>query len=471
MEGSFEMGTDNLEDLRQDTRRLAVEIVKLLATRREVVKKIGEIKRLMGADVVQPSVEAAVRQAMMEEAEKYGIPHETVQRLATVIFSDAVELQLKPKSSLTHLDILRRAVELQRGGYEVQRLEVGEPDLGAPTEVRQSVAEAVLGGFARYVDSRGIWELRSMLAKHLFEKYGSEINPNNIIVTPGGRFAIYAAVKTLLREGDELLVIDPSWPMYRQVSAFVGARSVHVKTSLKEGWTPRLEDIEKHISPATKALVLNYPNNPTGKVIDRKTFDKIVELAEQKNITVISDEVYADYVKDSHVSILGRGNLKHVLVQSFSKSYGMTGYRIGYVVADESLIAKMASVLSLIMTCVPEFIQHGALTALSLREAPKQYAETMMRRMEIAVRELEKINVEFYRPDGGMYVFPRIGLENVDGMNLAFELLESKGVAVAPGSIFGGYDDFVRISLGAPEQSIAKGIRLLGEFLKEKGRV
>ncbi|MCS7137956.1 MAG: chorismate mutase, partial [Candidatus Caldarchaeum sp.] len=158
------MGTDNLEDLRQDTRRLAVEIVKLLATRREVVKKIGEIKRLMGADVVQPSVEAAVRQAMMEEAEKYGIPHETVQRLATVIFSDAVELQLKPKSSLTHLDILRRAVELQRGGYEVQRLEVGEPDLGAPTEVRQSVAEAVLGGFARYVDSRGIWELRSMLA-------------------------------------------------------------------------------------------------------------------------------------------------------------------------------------------------------------------------------------------------------------------------------------------------------------------
>ncbi|MCS7110039.1 MAG: pyridoxal phosphate-dependent aminotransferase, partial [Candidatus Caldarchaeum sp.] len=431
---------------------------------------IAELKRQMGIDAIQPSVEASVRQAMMDEAAKHGVPPETVQRLATLLFSDAVELQQKPKTTLTHFDILRRAVELQREGYEVQRLEVGEPDLGAPTEVRQTVAEAVLGGFARYVDSRGISELRTMLAKHVFERHGVEIGPENIIVTPGGRFAIYLAVKTLLREGDELLVIDPSWPMYRQVAAFVGARSVHVKTRLEEGWTPNVDEIAKHISPATKALVLNYPNNPTGKIINPDTFKKIVELAEEKNVTIISDEVYADYA-DRHVSILDKTDgRKHVLIQSFSKSYGMTGYRLGYVVADEPLIGKMASILGLVMTCVPEFIQHGGLMALRLKEAPKQYAQIMMRRIQTAVKELEKINLEFYRPDGGMYVFPRIGLANVDGMRLAFELLDSKGVAVAPGSIFGGYDDFIRISLGAPEHSIAKGIRLLGEFLREKGK-
>ncbi|MCS7133591.1 MAG: aminotransferase class I/II-fold pyridoxal phosphate-dependent enzyme [Candidatus Caldarchaeum sp.] len=465
------MDEESLQNLRNEARQLAVEMVKLLAARRDVVRRISEIKRRSGMSVLQPSVEAAVREAMVEEAVKQGVPQETVQRLATILFSDAVEIQQKPKTTLTHFDILRRAVELQREGYEVQRLEVGEPDLGAPVEVRQSVAEAVLGGFARYVDSKGIMELRTMLVKHVYDKYGLEIKPDNIIITPGGRFAIYLAVKTLLREGDELLVIDPSWPMYRQVAAFVGARSIHVRTTLEDGWTPIVDEIAKHISPATKAIVLNYPNNPTGKMIEKKTFYEIVDLAEQKNITVISDEVYADYMKNVPASILENQNArKHVLIQSFSKSYGMTGYRIGYVVADESLISKMASIMGLVLTCVPEFIQRGAITALSLKQAPKQYAEVMMRRMESAVRELEKLNLQFYRPDGGMYVFPRIGLENVDGMKLAFELLESKGVAVAPGSIFGGYDDFIRISLGAPEQSIAKGIRLLGEFLREKGK-
>lgn len=464
------MGNDVLEGLRSEARMIAVEMVRLLAARRDVVRKIAELKRQMGIDAIQPSVEASVRQAMMDEAAKHGVPPETVQRLATLLFADAVELQQKPKTTLTHFDILRRAVELQREGYEVQRLEVGEPDLGAPIEVRQSVAEAVLAGFARYVDSRGISELRTMLAKHVFEKHGVEIGPENIIVTPGGRFAIYLAVKTLLREGDEMLVIDPSWPMYRQVAAFVGARSVHVRTRLEEGWTPNVDEIAKYISPSTKVLILNYPNNPTGKIIKPEIFEKIVELAESKNVTIISDEVYADYA-DRHVSILDKTDArKHVLIQSFSKSYGMTGYRLGYVVADESLIGKMASILGLVMTCVPEFIQHGGLTALRLKEAPKEYAQIMMRRIEIAVNELEKIGLEFYRPDGGMYVFPRIGLGNVDGMRLAFELLDSKGVAVAPGSIFGGYDDFIRISLGAPEQTIAKGIRLLGEFLREKGK-
>ncbi|MEM1993552.1 MAG: aminotransferase class I/II-fold pyridoxal phosphate-dependent enzyme [Candidatus Caldarchaeum sp.] len=467
----FSMDAKELEKLRSEARDLAVEMIRLLAERRNVVKRIAEIKKSLGAPAYQPSVEANVRKAMVEEALKLGVPVETVQRLATVLFSDAVEMQSKPRTTLTHFDIMRRAVELQRAGYEVQRLEVGEPDLGAPTEVRQSVAEAVLEGYARYVESKGIYELRSAIAKHVHEKHGVSINPDNVVITPGGRFAIYLAVKTLLREGDEIIVIDPSWPMYRQVSSFVGARSVHVKTSLENGWTPQIEDIENAITPATKAIILNYPNNPTGKILDRKTFTKIVQLAENRNLTVISDEVYADYVRDTHVSVFdGVDKVQHVLIQSFSKSYGMTGYRLGFVVASEEMVSRMSSIMALLITCVPEFIQRGGLTALNLKQTPKHYAEIMMRRMDIAVKELEKLGFEFYRPDGGMYVFPKICIENVDGMEMAFELLEAKGVAVAPGSIFGGYHEFVRISLGAPEQSIAKGIRLLGEFLTEKGR-
>ncbi|MEM4281706.1 MAG: aminotransferase class I/II-fold pyridoxal phosphate-dependent enzyme [Candidatus Caldarchaeum sp.] len=464
------MHVDELERLRSEARQLAVDMVRLLAMRRRVVSKIAEVKRSTNVDTVQPDVEAAVRRAMLEEAVKHGIPAETVNRLATVIFADAVEMQSKPSKQLTHMDILRRAVEMQRNGREVQRLEVGEPDLGAPQQVRYTVGNAVVEGYARYADSRGIPELRTAIAEQIHERYGYEAAPYNVIVTPGGRFAIYLAMKTLLAEGDEIIVIDPSWPMYKQCARFVGARPVAVRTRFEDGWTPDPCIVEERISKSTKAILLNYPNNPTGKTLDRKSFSKIVDIARDNNLTLISDEVYIDYTRgDGPVSVLDGWDVNFILIQSFSKSYGMTGYRVGYVVANEALVSKMASIIGLVLTCVPEFIQYGALKALSLKETPKQYAEIMMRRMDVAVRELEKIGASFYKPDGGMYVFPRINTGGADGMELAFELLESKGVAVAPGSIFGGYDDFIRISLGASEESIAKGIRLLGEFLAEKG--
>ncbi|MEM2237602.1 MAG: aminotransferase class I/II-fold pyridoxal phosphate-dependent enzyme [Candidatus Caldarchaeum sp.] len=463
------MHAAELERLRSEARQLAVEIVRMLAARRDVVSRIAEIKRSAKLDTEQPDVEAAVRQAMLDEAVKHGIPAETVNRLATVILSDSVEMQSKPSRQLTHMDILRKAVEMQRNGREVLRLEVGEPDFGAPQQVREAVAKAVADGFARYVDSRGIPELRAALAKHIRERYGYEAKPDNLLVTPGGRFAIYLTMKTLLSEGDEIIIIDPSWPMYRQCASFVGARAVAVRTWLEDGWTPAPDMVEERISKSTKAILLNYPNNPTGKMLDRKTFSKIVDVAGDNNLTVVSDEVYADYTRGNHVSVLEEEAEKFVLIQSFSKSFGMTGYRVGYIVADENIISKMASVLGLVITCVPEFVQHGALKALSLKDAPRLYADIMMRRMDAAVRELEKIGASFYRPDGGMYVFPRVNTGGADGMKLAFDLLESKGVAVAPGSIFGGYDEFIRISLGASEESIIKGIRLLGEFLAEKG--
>ncbi|MEM4270205.1 MAG: aminotransferase class I/II-fold pyridoxal phosphate-dependent enzyme [Candidatus Caldarchaeum sp.] len=459
------MHAEELERLRSEARQLAVDMVRLLATRRVVVSRIAEIKRSAKLDTVQPDVEAAVRRAMLEEAFKQGIPSETVNRLATVLFADAVEAQAKPSKQLTHMDILRRAVEMQRNGREVQRLEVGEPDLGATQQVRETVGRAVVEGYARYADSRGIPELRTAIAERIHERYGYEAKPDNVVVTPGGRFAIYLAMKTLLAEGDEIIVVDPSWPMYKQCARFVGARPVDVRTRFEDGWTPDPRAVEERISKSTKAILLNYPNNPTGKTLDRNTFSKIVDIARDNNLTLISDEVYIDYTRGgSPVSVLDGWDVNFVLVQSFSKSYGMTGYRVGYVVANEAVVSKMASIIGLVMTCVPEFIQHGA-----LRETPKQYAEIMMRRMDVAVRELRKIGASFYNPDGGMYVFPRINTGGVDGMELAFELLERKGVAVAPGSIFGGYDGFIRISLGASEDSIAKGVRLLGEFLAEKG--
>ncbi len=237
---------DDLERLREEARGLAVEMVRLLASRRAVVSRIAELKRLAGLDVIQPGIESVLRTAMVEEAKLHGLPAETVHKLASVILADSVAAQERRQGpQLTHMDILRRAVEMQRSGREVQRLEVGEPDLGAPQEVRRAVSEAVFNGFARYVESRGLPELRAAISEHVRERFNVEVGPEKILVTPGGRFAIFLAMKTLLSPGDELLVIDPSWPMYKQCADFVGARPVPIKTRLEDGWTPRLTRLRR----------------------------------------------------------------------------------------------------------------------------------------------------------------------------------------------------------------------------------
>ncbi len=463
------MELGELESLRGRIREVTLELLGKIKTRSELVQRAAEIKENLGIETYQAQVERELRDFLIREGKALGLSPSLVTGLATLLFQDSVRIQSKKTQGITHMDILRRGLELQRQGVEVQHLEVGEPDLGAPEEVREAVASAVRDGFARYGDSRGLLELRRKIADYLGDRFNSDVGAQNILIIPGGRFGIYLALKTLVGVGDEVILIDPSWPAYRQCVEFVGARAVGVKTRLEDGWNPDLDRLNNSISPSTKAVILNYPNNPTGKVLTRRDFRSLVELAVEKNITVISDEVYYDYSFGERTSILDGYHAKYVVIQSFSKSFGMTGYRIGYVVADKEIIERMASVISLLLTCVPEFIQHGAIKALELNMTPAQYSDIMRRRMETASRELSKLPVSYYRPEGGMYIFPRLDGGGVDIMALALELLEKKGVAIAPGSIFGGYDSFFRISLGASEESITKGIRLLGDFLRDKG--
>jgi len=463
------MENGELDGLRSRIREVTLELLRKIKERNELVRRVGQIKERIGMEAYQATAERELREFMVREGLELGLSPSLVNGIATILLQDSVRIQSGKSQGLTHMDILRRGLELQRQGVEVHHLEVGEPDLGAPEEVREAVAAAVRAGYARYGDSRGLPELRRKIADRLREKFNKDLDAKNILVIPGGRFGIYLALKILVGVGDEVILLDPSWPAYRQCVEFVGGRAVGVKTRLEEGWRPDLAKLENSINSSTKAIILNYPNNPTGKVLSKKDFRDIVDLAAEKNITIISDEVYYDYSFGERTSILDGYSAKYVVIQSFSKSFGMTGYRIGYIVADEQTIGKMASIISLMITCVPEFIQHGALKALEMGMTPAKYSEIMRRRMEIASGELSKLPISFYRPEGGMYVFPKFNGGNIDTMQFALELLEKKGVAIAPGTIFGGYDSFFRVSLGASEESIIEGIRRLGEFLSEKG--
>ncbi|MEM3123734.1 MAG: aminotransferase class I/II-fold pyridoxal phosphate-dependent enzyme [Nitrososphaerota archaeon] len=463
------MSLGEMENLRKRVREITIELLRLLGERNQLVERIGKIKEQLGVEVFQPEVEKELRDLMLREGRDLGLSPTLVEGLATVLFQASLNTQGKKGKSITHMDILRKGLELRRAGVEVHHLEVGEPDLGAPKEVRIAVSQAVVDGRARYGDPRGLPELRKKISEHVNSRFGCDLVPDNFLVVPGGRFGVYLALKALAGAGDEVILLDPSWPMYRQCVEFVGARPVGVKTRLENGWRPSIENLENMVNGSTKAIILNYPNNPTGKILDRKDFEEIVELASERKLTLISDEVYLDYSFGQQSSVLDGYDVRYVVIQSFSKSFGMTGYRVGYLIAEKELIAKMTSLISLMITCVPEFIQLGALRALDLENVPRKYSEIIRVRMETAARELSKLPVTFYRPDGGMYVFPKLNLDDVDITATTLKLLEKKGVAVAPGSIFGGYDSHFRISLGASEESITKGIRLMREFLSEEG--
>jgi aspartate aminotransferase len=305
------------------------------------------------------------------------------------------------------------------------------------------------------------------LQKYLQKRYGFGAKENELIVTPGGRYAVYAALRSLLNEGDRCVVIEPNWPAYKEVIQFIGARATTIPTTLEEGWEPSVEKVKESIVSSTKAMVLSYPANPTGKQISTKLFDELVGVANDHKITIISDEIYTDYSYTECPSILKSSAERSILTASFSKTWAMTGFRVGYAVSSSETISRMAKMQALMVTSVPEFIQYGAIRALDAEDEVRANAEAMRERIEVASYELDKVaEFEHYRPDGAMYVFPRVKLPDFDASAFTMKVLEQKKVSISPGVGFGDYPDCFRISLGNSKETIAEGIRRLGETLR-----
>ncbi|MEM2053729.1 MAG: pyridoxal phosphate-dependent aminotransferase [Nitrososphaerota archaeon] len=288
-----------------------------------------------------------------------------------------------------------------------------------------------------------------------------------MIATVGGAFGVYLALASTVSPGDEVIVIDPSWPIYKPCVRYVGGRPIVLETRLEDGWEPDLDKLNEKISAATKAIILNYPCNPTGKALDKKTFKGIVEIAQDRKLTLISDEVYADYnfTGSEHNTVLNYPDVNYVLISSFSKSWGMTGFRVGFTISDLDRTNKMATIQSTLITCIPEFIQYAAIEALKCLDEAKKNSEVMKDRAEAVCKALKPLPLTFYKPDGAMYVFPRIDVKGVDGSEFAVKLLENKNVSVAPGGAFGNYFNYFRISLGQPKEVLLEGVKRIGEFL------
>jgi aspartate aminotransferase len=457
---------EELELLRDGVRGVTAQIMRAVQQRIELARKIGEVKSKLGIDVKDEKVEHEIRMTVMLLAEEIGMSTEFALQLLNILLTESEHVQVqksrqKPvEKKQTHLHIFAKAKQLEASGKKIIHMEVGEPDYPPPARVGAALAESFKMKLYHYTDTPGIAKLRDAIAM----REGGGISKDQVMVTPGGRFAVFSAITSLLKAGQEVIIIEPAWPAYKECSDFVGARSKVLTTTLENKWVPDIKRLEEMINSTTKMIVLNYPNNPTGKVLDEKTMKKIVLIAKDHGLYLLSDEVYADYVFGQFNSVHKHQYAKSIIVGSFSKRYAMTGFRVGYSIANKDIISKMAKVQAVAVTSVAEPMQQAALAALDVD--PSENINLMKGRLDFVCNKLKRMSLTFVEPDGAMYVYPHLPKGEED-IPIVERLLE-KGIAIAPGSGFGdSYRRFVRISACQPEKTLERGLDIIASVIME----
>ena len=461
----------DIEEHRKKIEEITLEMIKLLKTRTDIAKQIGDAKANLGMTVTDEEREDALRTQVAKLCKEIDLDQFTASKFLNLLLNESVKVQSDNKQ--THLSMFLKAKALEEEGKKIIHLEVGEPDVKPPEEVKTALAEVYDKGYGKYGPAKGITELRKSLAGLANNQcktlgYALNFDQENIMVCPGARFAVYLAITTLLNPGDEIIVIEPAWPAYKDCALNAGIKVRTIKTTLETRWEPSIDQIKNAINENTKMIVLNYPNNPTGKTLPEKLLDSIMQTAKEYDLYVLSDEIYEDYyLEDWPKEILTYGYKKSIITKSFSKSFAMTGFRIGYAIAEPFIIEKMSKLQALSLTNVSEPIQYVALqvSKLLLKPFKRIFTESIEARLGILVKIAKDIGLEFIEPDGAMYLFAKTKYKNFDATKFSEKLLE-RGVAIAPGEGFGDYKEFFRIT-AIDEARLKEGMTILDTMLKE----
>lgn len=453
----------DINKLRDKIDRITFDILRLLKERNDIAKEIGNLKNNLGIGVTNEERENQLRASVLTLCKEIRLDEKTAMIMLNFLLNESVKIQSEGKQ--THLSVFLKAKKLEKEGKKIIHMEVGEPDFLPPKIVNIALAEVYDKGYTKYGDSKGMPDFREALAKYVTEKFEAETSAQNILVSPGARFSVFLAISSLLSPGNEIIVIEPAWPAYRDNALNSGIKVRTIHTTLENKWEPKIDDIKNVINENTRMIVLNYPNNPTGKILPSNLLDQIMELAMKNNLYVLSDEIYSAYANKPWKSILTYQYNKSVITQSFSKSHAMTGFRIGYAVSSPEIIEKMSKLQALAMTNVSEPIQYVAMKALKADTTDN--TKTIRNRLETIVKKAKTMQLDFVEPDGAMYLFAKIRQENFDSTDFTNKLLDT-GVAIAPGEGFGNYHGFVRISACQPEDTLNQGMQIIEDRLKSK---
>ena len=376
----------------------------------------------------------------------------------------------------TAFEVLAKARALEATGRSVIHLEIGEPDFDTPPSIVAAGAAALEGGETHYTASVGIAELREAIARSLGERRGLAVDPANVIVTPGAKPIMFYALLALLEPGDEAIYPDPGFPIYSSMISFAGARAVPLPLREANDFAPDVDELRGLVTQRTKVLVLNSPHNPTGGVLDPATVREIARMAVERDLWVLADEIYAEILYDgTHRSILAESGMaeRTVLLDGFSKTYAMTGWRLGFGVFPRPLVDPVAKLVTNSVSCTATFVQRAGVAALATRppEIDAMLAE-FRRRRDAVVAGLNAIDgITCRLPHGAFYVFPNItALGRGDSATVAEGLLTDAGVATLAGTCFGAQGEgYLRLSYANSLEKINEAItRIAGWTLSAR---
>ncbi len=435
---------------------------------------IGLLKQKLKMDVIDTLAEKSTVENLVSSAISAGLDQGYARRVAELVIEGAVDLQQqsKPPTATSDSQLKQFAESIlmaEKEGRKLIRLDLGEPRFNTPrAAIRGATRWLAEHPTVLYGSSHGLTELTDALGERLNKQYGTQLRRSNVLIVPGGRFGLFAAIRTGVASLERVVVCQPAWPAYESFAGLVGARTRSIPTSFEEDWEIDMTKLEEELKMRPKMLVLNNPGNPTGKALSQDRFEEVLRLANKYRTTVLSDEVYSSYFDKPAPSILQYPENEAIYLNSFSKEFSMTGWRIAYVVSDEKRIAKIRSLIQTTLTNVPEFIQRAALAALNDKSGEgKRARHSINRRVSMACVELRKAGIEFYPPDAGFYVFPRIRGASPEADKFVQYLLQEHGVSAMPGSVFGGYRDFIRLALTDSEAAVKAGIKRIVKAMNE----
>jgi aspartate aminotransferase len=377
-------------------------------------------------------------------------------------FSESVE-RVEPSATLRISDL---ASDLENKGADVVDLSVGEPDFTTPEHIRTEAKASLDRGETGYTQSAGIPDLREAIAHKLREENGLRVDRDEVIVTPGGKQALFETIFALVRDGDEVALLDPAWVSYEAMVKIAGGELNRITLDPDTGFTPGGVDLAEHVSDDTRLMIVNTPSNPTGAVFSEDELREIRDLAVDHDFWVISDEIYEKIVYGAEHHSLGAMDgmgERTVTVNGFSKSYAMTGWRLGYFAAPENVRDQASKVHSHSVSCATSFAQRGGVAAVDGSQEPvEDMVDAFENRRDVLVEALADAGVEIPKPQGAFYAF--VPVDSEDDASLCEEILQEEYVATTPGSAF-GVPGYARISYAASEERIKEGVERIAPYI------
>ncbi len=372
--------------------------------------------------------------------------------------------------------VLAQARALEAKGRRVVHLEIGEPDFPTPAHIVAAAEQALEQGLTRYVPSAGILPLRQSVATHLAATGRLATSPDQVVITPGGKPVMFFTLLALCQAGDEVICPDPGFPMYASITAATGAVPVPLPLREENGFRLDPDELRSLVTPRTRVLVLNSPHNPCGSVLTAEQVEQVAQIALEHDLVVLSDEIYSSLGYDgpcpSVLSIEGMPE-RTVLLDGWSKTFSMTGWRLGYGVFPSDLVEPVTRLLVNSVSCVPEFVQRAGIAALEGPwDAVVEMREEYRQRRNLVVQRLNRIDgLRCVQPSGAFYAFPNITRLGRSSDALADDLLDRAGIACLPGTAFGAHGEgFLRLSYATGREELETALAALAEYVGELGR-